>query len=58
MLLSTVSTSLTEQLTVRLAQRIQTPLLMPGVSHPLVRRCAMVRSIYPADPHAGHALGN
>ena len=40
MLLSTSSSSLTEQLTVRLAERIQTQLLEPGTRPPSVRRCA------------------
>ena len=40
MLLSTSSTSLTEQLTVRLAERIKAQRLAPGTRPPSVRRYA------------------
>lgn len=58
MLLSTSSSSLTEYLIVSLAERIQTQLLSRSTCAPSVRRCAGVRGSYPADRHAGHALGN
>ena len=58
MLLRTSSQSLPEPLAVRFAECIQTQLLAPGTHQPSMRRGAMVRSSYPADPHARYALGN